>query len=172
MRVTAMFTGLLWIAALASVQHARAVRAELVDDDTTIARRIPWSRPVHAGWPADSLTHWGGMLVRYNPFRETRTSFIPPVAEVEEVEARMPVAEPIPVRHVEEPSLKGIVGSAGVWDAVLLIPATGRGTLVRAGDSLGAYHVREVTSSEVLLQGPDSLLRLTLTGNNPSQPGS
>src|SRR5690606_11882796 len=144
-----MFTGLLWVAALASVQHARAVRAELVDDDTTIARRIAWARPVHAGWRADSLTHRRGMLVRASPLRETRASFIPPVAEVEEVEARMPVAEPIPVRHVEEPSLKGIVGSAGVWDAVLLIPATGRGTLVRAGDSLGAYHVREVTSSEV-----------------------
>lgn len=107
----------------------------------------------------DSLDTALQLATETDPFRLSRLPATVPFARMASqlaVSAAPPAFRPTLV-------LKGIVGGPP-WQAVIDgIPGEPPGTVVKAGSTFDKLHVRSVTRDTVLIQGPDSTWRLTLT---------
>lgn len=156
-----MVLHLLW--AVASIVAVRGVRT-LYDSPSAAASAV---RPLDSAvelppaWSADSVAHRVRQILAGNVFRQSRTADGPAPAP-----PPPPVPEPplvVAPRARPMPTLKGIIGGNGQWEAVLAgVRGRQSSVLVRPRDTVDGMRVRDIGATWIVLVESDSTLRLTL----------
>lgn len=158
---------MLGIGTVASVWHGSTVLSRLQARVPASPASVVTSPSLEPEWTVDSLAEWGDRIVLRNLFRATRTSG----AAMEPdgmIPLMSPVTTPLVMPPLSAPTLQGVVGGSGGWEAIVAgLPGRESGVLVRLDDRIGDLHVREVGPSSIVLQGPDSSWRLTLRTPRP-----
>lgn len=116
----------------------------------------PPTAPGTESQAVDSIPAWSGLIIGGNPFRLSRR---PP-------QRRHGAPAPDTVSGPEAPAIQLVLlGVAGgpPWQAVITgFPELPGSRVVRPGERVGAYSVIRIVRDTVVLQGPDSTLRLTV----------
>jgi hypothetical protein len=150
---------------VASVALALAVMGwhRAVPSASALDTRPLTSSPAVRAYAPDSLIGAASIITAADPFRATRKP--PAVGYRPDLEG----AAPPPPARPPRPSLvlRGIVGEAGAWAAVLEgVPGRSAGIVVRRGDVLGTKEqpltVRSIGRDTVMVQGADTTWRLTV----------
>lgn len=169
MRGVILSTMSLSLLAFAAVWRACNIHDGLHSMPSGVSWQLEPLPPLRMPSSPDSLAGWGVRLLRRNPFRESRTSFVEVTPETSEPPAviQMSVDPPPEPFRAPLPRLRGILGNGDAWDAIVLNPDVARDVVVRPGEYVGIFEVVAVSAAGVLLQGPDSGLRLVLPSNDP-----
>lgn len=105
--------------------------------------------------PAESLGARVARVVAGDPFRMARKPSGVPFGSTAAADIAPRAAAVLP-----ELQLRGVLGPP--WRAVLEVPGTELGQLVRAGDSIGHAHVVSVRQGAVTLRTPDTTWTLMM----------